>query len=56
MKTEDGREWFDGDDPNNFAAAAKKAVENAEDGVHVDAVRSSRSCTTFNCKSKHTGR
>jgi hypothetical protein len=31
MKTEHGREWFDGDDPNNFAAAAKKAVENAED-------------------------
>jgi hypothetical protein len=31
MKTEDGREWFEGEDPENFAAAARNAVENAED-------------------------
>jgi hypothetical protein len=30
MKTEDGREWFHGEDPNNFADAARDAVENAE--------------------------
>ncbi len=31
MKTEDGREWFRGDDDSSFAAAARVAVENAEE-------------------------
>jgi len=31
MKTEDGREWFPGDDDHSFAAAARVAVENAEE-------------------------
>ena len=26
----DGREWFSGDSPDSFAAAAKNAVERAE--------------------------
>ena len=30
MKTEEGQEWIPGDDPNNFAEAARNAVENAE--------------------------
>jgi hypothetical protein len=30
MKMEDDREWFEGTDRNSFAAAAVKAVENAE--------------------------
>ena len=30
MKREDDREWFDGTDPQSFAAAARTAVENAE--------------------------
>ena len=25
------QEWFEGEDPNNFAAAARNAVENAEE-------------------------
>jgi hypothetical protein len=31
MRQDDGREWFEGSDKQTFAAAAKKAVENAED-------------------------
>ena len=29
MKPE--REWFEGEDPNSFAAAARNSVENAEE-------------------------
>jgi hypothetical protein len=30
LKPDDG-EWFEGEDPSNFAAAARNAVENAEE-------------------------
>jgi hypothetical protein len=31
MKLEQNGEWFEGEDPNTFAAAARNAVENAEE-------------------------
>lgn len=31
MKAEHEREWFEGEDPSSFAAAARNAVENAEE-------------------------
>jgi flavin-binding protein dodecin len=30
MTMEDGRQWYPGESPDSFAAAAKIAVENAE--------------------------
>jgi hypothetical protein len=30
MTTEDGRQWYPGESPDSFAAAAKIAVERAE--------------------------
>lgn len=30
MTTNGDREWYPGEDPNSFAKAAEKAVENAE--------------------------
>jgi flavin-binding protein dodecin len=31
MMEQDGREWYSGESPNSFAAAAKNAVERAEE-------------------------
>ena len=31
MTLEDDRQWFSGESPDSFAAAAKKAVQNAEE-------------------------
>ena len=31
MKDDEGREWFEGEDSSSFAAAARVAVENAEE-------------------------
>lgn len=31
MMEQDGREWYPGESPDSFAAAAKKAVERAEE-------------------------
>lgn len=33
MKSEEGREWYSGESPDSFAAAAKIAVRNAEDAL-----------------------
>ena len=33
MKREEEREWFEGSDTQSFAAAAKRAVENAEEVI-----------------------
>jgi flavin-binding protein dodecin len=33
MTMEQGREWYSGESPNSFAAAAKIAVERAEEAL-----------------------